>query len=198
MAGYFLRRKVINKADRELADGLMTIFQVLQEVTGAYYPTFDGASPKLKCPYSGLYHESTRSMRIYPQTNSAHCFSCGEYMTPLRLVTAFKGMSDEEAVSWIKTQAGYTDPDPEDRWDELMAEKAPRPKAEYLVAALKTACSRIEPRWKDLQFETEVSHRFTQCLSLLSKVRTESDGKVWLARSTDLMATVLATSSRVT
>lgn len=180
------------KSEIDLADSLMSISQALTAVTGDYYPTFEeGTSPKLRCPYTGLYHENPKTLRLYPSSNSAYCFSCNDYMTPTRLIAAFRELSLVEAVEWIKSETGYTPPDPEELWDAMAAEEEARPDRQALSDALKVACSRMAPDWDSRQFDEQVSHRFSLCLGLLKRVKTEADGKVWLDKSRQAMGQIL-------
>lgn len=180
--------------DRALVNSLYSIFDAYTEVTGNYVPPFENTSPKLNCPYSTVYAHSSRSLRIYPHTNSAWCFSCSERMTPLTLIMAFKEYTEEEAVAWIKAEVGYTEPDPEEAWDALMSQEDEFDPSS-LADALKMACSRMAPDWKDRQFESDVSQKLGKCLSLLSLVKTEGDSKVWMAGSKRAMASVLGVAS---
>lgn len=168
----------------------MTIFAAYAEVTGRYMPHYDTTSPKMECPHTGLYHNSTKSLRFYPETNSAYCFACGEYMTPLSLIASFKGFTEEEAAQWIKEFAEYSEPTAEERWDTLMTDSTELD-TNNLSEALKIYCARICEDWDDRQFDSEVSRKLSQCLSLLSRVHSASDGSVWLEGAKKAMTQVL-------
>jgi len=191
MAGYSA------SADRELANSLYSIFDAYIEVSGNWVPHYESVSPKLQCPYVGLFHNNPKTLRIYPETNSAWCFSCREYMTPVSLIMAFKGLDESDACQWVKERVGYQPPDPEQVWESLVSEGGLELDTSYLAEALKVACSRMSTSWREEQFNDEVSRKLSQCLSLLPRVRTEEDADIWLSASKRAMANVLGVSPTV-
>lgn len=155
-----------------------------------YYPTFETGSMKLDCPFIGLFHEVHRTLRIYGETNSAYCFACKDYFTPVKLISMSKDMTSDEATQWILKEKNYTEPTFEEMWDAMEAEEE-LVDTHSLAEALKTACAAMDPRWKDKQFEESVSGKLQQCFVLLSKVKTASDSELWLKASKVAMARVL-------
>lgn len=150
---------------------------------------FSLASLKVWCPFGHLYHSdggTTKAMRIYPATNSAWCFACSIYFTPVKLIAMDKGITEDQAAESILEQTNYIAPDYEARWKALTEVQAPV-NTDDLAEALKVACSRMVPDWDERQFEESVSHKLRQCLSLLRKVQTEEDSTKWLSTTKKIM-----------
>lgn len=150
---------------------------------------FSISSLKVWCPFGHLYHAdggTSKAMRIYPATNSAWCFACNLYFTPVKLIAMDRGITEVQAAESILVETNYVPPDYESRWESL-TKTQPQVVEEDLGEALKVACSRMAPDWDERQFDEAVSRRLRQCLSLLPKVHTEDDSVKWLSMSKKIM-----------
>lgn len=162
-------------------------------IIGMDIPDFEFGNMKLWCPFGDLYHADggqTRAFRVYPQTNSAYCFACGEYYSPVKLLAKANGVADEEAAEALLTHIGYVEPTVDARWEALMSTPVVVDH-DALSEALKVACARMDPTWEDRQFEELVSTRFRKCLSLLAKVTTEEEATTWLSTTKTVMQRTL-------
>lgn len=140
------------------------------------------AAMKVYCPFGEVYHHDggmTKSMRIYPETNSAWCFAGCGYFSPVKMVAWYKDLSEEAAAESLLVQTNYVPEDYISQWDALLGE-TPTVDTASLAEALKVACSRICPDWDVLQFEEGVSLKLNQCLELLPKVKTKEDAVKWM------------------
>jgi hypothetical protein len=176
---------------REIANKLMSIFEAYTLSSGIYVGEFEYGSPKMSCPFTGIYHNDARSFRIYPQSNSAYCFACSIYYTPVKLISMSKDLSDSEAVEWILEHKGYVEPNFEDVWDSITSDDDEEMTTSYLAEALKTACARMDNDWNQKQFEPEVSGMLNRCLSLLPRVQNAQDSEKWLGASKVAMSRTL-------
>lgn len=141
-----------------------------------------GRSRKLHCPFGDVYHSdqgTSPAMRVYPETNSAYCFSCAAYFTPVSLAAKAMGCSAPQAAEQLLARVGYRPLDLAGQWHEAKTYE-PDPDKALLADALKTYCRRKHPRWGQEQFEPEVAAVLTRCLSLLDLVKTAEDATAWL------------------
>ena len=154
---------------------------------------FTASSMKVYCPWGHVTHMDggmSKSMRVYPETNSAFCFaSCG-YLTPVKMIALDRDVSEEEAAEILLTEINYVPPDYMSKWNALIAEQIPV-NTSALAEALKVACARMTEDWDDVQFDDEISTKLVQCLGLLPKVQTNEDADKWLDVSKIVMKTVL-------
>lgn len=150
-------------------------------------------SMKVHCPFGAIYHSDhgiDRTMRIYVESNHAHCFSrCGHF-TPVGLVAMAWGMPRRAAAVELLHRLGRTPPTLAEAW-ALATTPDTQPDATMLGEALKTFCARITPRWADVQFQPSVAGRLTKCLALLDLVRTPDDARLWLTGCKQAMTTAL-------
>lgn len=172
-----------------IANRIMRIDEAYSSATGTIISGIGDSSSKLRCPFTGMYHDDYRSFRIYPQSNSAYCFACKEYFTPVKLISMTKGLSLEEATDYVLELKGYREKTFEEKWDELDTQEL-RIDTSYLAEALKVFCSRAIPSWSTEQFNPSLSRKLTQCLNLLPAVRSEADSERWLSASQEAMLAV--------
>lgn len=152
------------------------------------------SSLKLHCPFGDVSHADggqARAFRVYPEDNTAFCFACGIFFTPVRLLAMARDLSVEEAAEVLLEEAGYQPEDPDDRW-ALLLQSTEEPVSQLeLAEALKIFCARVDPSWEERQFDTAIAVRFQQCLDLLSGVKNGADSKKWLAGTKQVMITIL-------
>lgn len=171
-----------------LANERVSIYKACQMV-GVDANEYAGGSQKLYCPFGDLYHADGgmgRAFRIYPDTNSAYCFACTKYFSPVSIVALDRDMSLEAAADYLLEESGWTPPDIDSRWQAAIA-TIEKVDTDYLAEALKVSCERVDPLWEIHEFEPEVSALLTKCLGLLSKVQTQEDGAKWLATAKTAM-----------
>lgn len=171
----------------KLANDRMTITQALAEI-GAEVSLY-GTTTKTYCPFGHLYHSdmgASKAMRVYPDTNSAWCFAGCGFFSPVRVISLDKDLTEEAAANYILDVTGYVPDDYMSRWEALTKEKE-TVDTDSLAEALKVACSRMHPRWEEIQFDEAVSGKLAQCLSLLRQVRSAGDAEKWLRMTKEAM-----------
>lgn len=154
----------------------------------------EGRSRKVPCPFGAIYHSDggvDPTMRIYPESNSAFCFSCSISYTPVALAAKGMGLNPHAAAARLLDVIGYRPMDLAGQWSDALA-YAPVPDTAMMADALKTFCRRVCPAWSSAQFEPQVAAVLTRCLSLLDLVKTEQDVEPWLTRCKEAMQVVLA------
>src|SRR6266568_5256393 len=99
------RRSVITIANEQVSILLVC------DLIGMSVPSeISGRSYKTNCPFGEFYHSdggAVKAFRIYPDTNSAHCFaSCG-YFTPVWLASSAWGRRPTEVAVQLLDRIGY-------------------------------------------------------------------------------------------
>lgn len=153
-----------------------------------------GRSRKVHCPFGEVYHSdhgAAAAMRIYPDSNSAWCFSCSMYFTPVKLAAQAWDQDPQTAALRLLDRVGYRPVDLAQAWASVTSYE-PEPNRALLADALKTYCRRIAPGWGQQQFEPRVAATLTRCLALLDLVKTDEDVKTWLESCKTAMKRVLA------
>lgn len=148
-----------------------------------------GRSRKVHCPFGEIYHSDggvSPAMRIYPDTNSAYCFSCAAYWTPVDLAAKAMDSDRRSAALRLLDHIGYRPMAFADQWKQAV-EHQPELDLALLADALKTYCRRIDDRWSSRQFEPEVAVVLTRCFGLLDLVKSPDDVELWLARCKEVM-----------
>lgn len=183
------RPSVVTVANEQVS--IVTVCQML----GTELPDDVGAgrSRKVHCPFEQVYHSDggvAAAMRIYPESNSAYCFSCSYYYTPVNLAARAMGVDQRTAAARLLDRVGYRPLDLAAAF-RAVSSYEPQPDKALVADALKTYCRRIEPHWSRRQFEPVVAAALTRCLSLLDLVISADDVALWLARCKDAMRRVL-------
>jgi hypothetical protein len=178
-----------------LANEQVSIMEVCRQV-GLEVPdevVLGRASLKLYCPLADIEHKDggrESSFRIYADTNTAYCFYCQRLFTPVFLYSLYHGVPSKRAAEALLESINYRHPVLEFKQDLLSTiEKAPD--CDSLREALQLYCGRICPDWEIRQFDSKVSNLFSRCLGLLSKVKTESEAKLWLTSTKIVMHKIL-------
>lgn len=156
-----------------------------------------GRSRKVQCPFGDVYHSDggiSPAMRIYPETNSAYCFSCSYYFTPVALAAKAMGVDAATAAGRLLDRIGFRPLDLAATWKNV-SQYEPAPDKALLADALKTYCRRIDPQWSQRQFEPAVARGLTRCLSLLDLVVSADDVTLWLCRCKEVMRRILHTET---
>lgn len=152
-----------------------------------------GRTRKVSCPFGEIYHSDggiSPAMRIYPESNSAYCFSCAAYWTPVSLAAKAMDLDRSSAAIRLLDHVGYRPLGLAEQFQQAV-EYAPEPDRALLADALKTYCRRIDSQWLDRQFEPGVAAQLTRCLSLLDLVKSADDVALWLDRCKVAMRRVL-------
>lgn len=150
-------------------------------------------SHKSRCPFGEIYHSDhgvSPAMRVYPDSNSAYCFSCSAYYTPVSLAAKGFDLDWRSAAIKLLDHIGYQPLDLAAQW-RAAVDYRPEPDRALLAEALKTFCRRIDPAWASRQFEPRIAATLTRCLALLELVHDASDVTLWLTRCKDAMQTAL-------
>lgn len=171
---------VVEVADEKVS--IVVVCRMLGVVLPDHY--VDGRAQKVQCPFGEIYHSDggvSPAMRIYPDTNSAYCFSCAAYYTPVSLAAKAMDTTRQVAAIRLLDHIGYRPLDLAQQW-RAVKDFEPEPDRALLADALKTYCRRIEPQWATRQFEAPVARVLTRCLSLLDLVKSADDVTLWLDR----------------
>jgi hypothetical protein len=150
---------------------------------------------KVGCPFGALYHSDggvAPAMRVYQETNSAYCFSCSAYFTPVNLTAQALDVDRRTAALNLLDRIGHRTADPLTVWEQARKYE-PDPDKALLADALKTYCRRIDSGWTTRQFEPKVATALTRCLSILDLVHSSEDVTLWLTRCKKAMTQVLLT-----
>lgn len=150
-------------------------------------------STKTYCPFGQFYHSDggkEPALRIYPQTNSAYCFSCKKFFSPTTIVSDAFGISKKQAAVELLDRVGYKPLSALELWEGVQ-ERPPKPDTSMLSMALKVYCFRICSDWNKLQFESEIAGILDKCLMLLDNVETAEDAELWLSNSKKVMTKLL-------
>lgn len=162
-------------------------------IVGMSLPEWGITSAKMWCPFGDIYHHDggmSKAFRVYPHDNTAYCFACSLFFTPVKLVAMSKGLSEADAAELLLELSNYVPPDIDSRWRAATESVEPL-KTEYLAEALKVFCTRIDVDWEDKQFEDTIATRFRMCLGLLPRVHTEEEAAEWLSGTKKAMQHVL-------
>jgi len=152
-----------------------------------------GSSIKTYCPFGRFYHSDggkEAAFRVYGESNSAYCFSCKKYFSPVSLHSSATDMSSRDSAEFLLQKIGYKKPSPEEIWNSVQPAD-PDPDKTMLNKALRIYCERVSPDWKNDQFDPAVADILDRCLSLLDSVQTLVDADYWLGTSKEVMSRVL-------
>lgn len=151
-----------------------------------------GSTAKLYCPFGNVVHidgGSSKAFRIYSNTNSAYCFACSEYFSPVKLYATAKDVSYREAAEIILDLSGWVEETIESKWENLTKE------VEYdtssLPEVLDLFCSRLIPSWSIERVETPYRENLAKCLEVIPKIKTQEQAIRWLEVSKSVMRKVI-------
>lgn len=153
-------------------------------------PDVEYGSVKVYCPFGILHidHGLTRTMRVYPETNTAFCFAdCGHF-TPTKLGAQAWDLSRADAADRLMDQVEIETEKP--LVESLFKVDVERPSSESLSEALRVYCQRMKG-WGSVEFTSEVSAKLGQCLDLLPGVVSAQDAGRWLDGSKVAMSQVV-------
>jgi DNA primase len=60
-----------------------------------------GSSTQIKCPFHGGGQESSPSCRVYPHTQTMHCFRCDKSWDAIDVIKEYFGYTFSEAVNFL-------------------------------------------------------------------------------------------------
>lgn len=183
------------------ANKRVSIFMVCALVGVEVSEGREGSSIKTYCPFGRFYHSDggkEPAFRVYGETNSAYCFSCKKYYSPVSLYSSATDLSSRNAAEFLLEKIGYKKPTPEELWSSAQPVE-PEPDKSLLNKALRTYCERVcvgEGRdWHKDQFEPTISIILEKCLNLLDSVATSEDADFWMSGSKEIMSRVLRRST---
>lgn len=180
----------------ELANEKIDMADIVREL-GVFVPG-DGTNAKLVCPFEDLHYDklsNPKSLRIYGDSNSAWCFVCNEYYTPVKVWAMHKDLTYPDAAQELLDRIGWVPPTQEAIWNDLLTEKPPELDQDALVETLKRYCARVNPEWETLQFDPVVSEQFNKCLEVLATVQTDQQIQKWLTASKYVMKKALGATA---
>lgn len=172
-----------------LANSKISIYSVCSLVGVEIPEGREGSSIKTYCPFGIFYHSDggkEPAFRAYPESNTAYCFSCKKYFTPVSLYSACTDLSKKASAETLLEMIGYKKPSPEEVWNNVQP-REPDVDKSMLGMALKTYCERICSSWSKRQLDGIVADRLDSCLSLLSKVSSSEEAEYWLRASKEVM-----------
>lgn len=175
------RRNVVALADEQVP--IATACRML----GVEVP--DEGHRKVHCPFGATDHSDgglSPALRVYPETNSAYCFNCSHYYTPVTLTSRALDVPNRAAALHLLDHIGYKPLDFATAWNSARQYEPELDKA-LLADALKTYCRRIDPAWPARQFDPAVAGVLTRCLSLLDLVTKADEVPLWLAGCKEAM-----------
>ena len=153
-----------------------------------------GRSMKVYCPFGELYHSDQGvepAFRIYVDSNSAYCFACSTYFTPVWLVAQVWDQQPAQVAVELLERVGIKPVSLADAWAQA-AVRDVAPDTSLLAEALKLFCGRICVDWDDAQFEPDTAGLLSRCLALLDLVHTEGEARQWLDECKKVMRAALA------
>jgi hypothetical protein len=141
---------------------------------------------KTACPICG----EDGAFRVYP--DHGYCFAEQKYLGVIGLLAGAWELSREDAALQALERVGWVPADHAHLWADALRE--PKVARDDLGDALRIWCGANCADWNARQYEPVPARTLSQCLGLLSRVRTAEDCEVWLARCKQLMG--LALNSR--
>jgi hypothetical protein len=159
---------------------------------GVDYSSMYGSNSKLYCPFGGITHidgGATRAFRIYDETNSAYCFACSKYFTPVGLYQDLTDLPWVEAAEALLEEYGWKPETVEERWERVSSPNGYD--NSELPNALDKYCSRIEPEWALVQLDEPYRSAFDKCVRLASAVGDSSQAIKWLDATKKYMKEVI-------
>lgn len=178
-----LGRSIRRPSAISVANELVSIIQVCRWL-GVDVPedVAYGRSVKVRCPFGEFYHSDggiEASMRLYPDTNHAYCFSCAYHYSPVSLAARAWDQRYQTAAATLLEKVGHKPVSLAQAWSEVVDQVVP-PNRDSLAAALTTYCLRIDPGWAEHQFTAPVAAVLDKCLALLASVDTDDQATHWL------------------
>lgn len=150
----------------------------------------DSGSWKTYCVFADLHvdHGVDKSMRVYPDTNTAYCFGgCGSF-TPTTLAAQAWDVPRVEAARRLLDEIGWAAPVTD--WSNV-----PEPPVDRgaLAEALRVWCDAFDPTWREVQYRQPVAGQLERCLALLPLVHNGKDASEWLTACKQVMMKCLET-----
>jgi len=149
---------------------------LLDEGFEAHHPD-TGASIKGYCPFGFMHPDGghERALRIY-DSNSAWCFSCEEFFTPVRLASRLWDVSADEAARQLARSYGVATGDLEHAVASIGVE--PPPDIAELADALRLWFDRQE--FAGGRYAVRATARV---LELVVMVKTTEEAAMWLSQA---------------
>lgn len=188
--GGFSRRELVTKANE-----VVSIYHVCDKV-GIEYATYMGDKAKLYCPFGAITHMDggeARAFRIYEDSNSAYCFACSQYYTPVKLYSDYSDLSEEDSAEELLNEVGWKEETFDERWDRLNAPGDVYDPS-YLPEALHTYCTRLDPDWVVTQMSEPYRSVVTLCVRASRAVTSAKQADQWLEAAKERMRKVIRDS----
>ncbi len=154
-----------------------------------------GRPTKVHCPFGALHSDGgiDKAMRVYTDTNSAWCFSCTTFYTPVKIFAQARELDYRTAATVLLDHIGYRPLSLADQF--AAAERSAQPDTAQLADALKIYCQRVIPGWRGRQYNADESALLARCLALLDRVRSDTEAQLWLNTTKSIMARNFAGTS---
>lgn len=178
----------------ETANRLVPLRLVL-EWTGIYVPDFSYAkSMKTRCPYADMYHltvDASKSMRIYPESNTGHCFmGCGT-LTPVNVHARLNDLSYKEAALDLLMRIGHKPKTFSEKWQEAINPPEILNKEVCRDALLEYCLMVSGDNWAKIQYRNAIAAALTKTLVVLDMASSKEDACKWLESSKIYMYTIV-------
>lgn len=146
---------------------------------------------RASCPFGEFSHSDggrDQALRVYH--DHGFCFAEWLYLSPVKILVLAQDLAPEEAARHLLDRIGYHPASWQERWDELLEEKL-EPDYAALAQALRVHLEVRYADWGNRQLDSNVSTMLASCLGLLTRVHSEEDCRLWLTRSSEVMAQAL-------
>ncbi len=167
----------------ETANRLVPLRLVL-EWTGIYVPDFSYAkSVKTRCPFADMFHldvDSSKSMRIYPESNTGNCFmGCGT-LTPVSVHAKLNDLAYREAAFDLLERIGHKPKSFNEKWQEAMDPPEVLIREAYRDSLIEYCRMSSEGSWMELQYKSSITFALTRSLDVLDKASSKQEAHEWL------------------
>ena len=191
-----LRFSLLSKSESlvETANRLVPLSTVLGW-SGIQVPEFSYAkSVKTRCPYADMYHlnaYASKSMRLYPETNTGNCFSgCGT-LTPVSVFARLNDLPYKSAAYEILTRIGYKPKTFWEKWQEAVEPPTELNRQAYRDSLVEYCVRESGGLWSSLQYVDEVAAVFTKTLVVLDAACSDDDAAQWLLKAKTMMSELI-------
>jgi hypothetical protein len=178
----------------ETANRLVLLSTVL-EWSGIQVPEFSYAkSVKTRCPYADMYHlnaSASKSMRLYPETNTGNCFSgCGT-LTPVSVFAKLNDLPYRSSAHELLTRIGYKPKTFWEKWQEAVEPLVVLDREAYRDSLIEYCARESKGSWSTIQYTDEVSATFTRSLAVLDAACSDEDAVRWLFKAKSVMRALI-------
>lgn len=133
---------------------------------------------------------ATRAFVVYQDSNSAFCYACATYFSPVYLVAKAWDRSLYHTAIELLDRVGYKPVSMAQAWANATTKEVVVD-VTNLGLALRVYCSGVVPNWDSVQFDPEIASTLDKCLALLVRVHTEDEATQWLHTTKQVMKSAL-------